>query len=148
MEPAVRAAGFVIYRRMPEVPQFLLMRASYGNMHWTPPKGHVDPGESDYETALRETEEEAGFKSDVLRVVLDFKVELNYMVTSHRDGVNRPKIVTYWLAELMNPQKNEVKMSEEHQDFKWLPLQEAMDLNGFKDQNEAFKKCEAKIASL
>lgn len=80
--------------------------------------------------------------------MLDFKVELNYMVTSHRDGVNRPKIVTYWLAELMNPQKNEVKMSEEHQDFKWLPLQEAMDLNGFKDQNEAFKKCEAKIASL
>jgi 8-oxo-dGTP pyrophosphatase MutT (NUDIX family) len=30
--------------------------------------GHVDPGENDMETALRETEEEAGYTKDQLRV--------------------------------------------------------------------------------
>jgi bis(5'-nucleosidyl)-tetraphosphatase len=39
----VRAAGFVLFRRLPSV-EFLLMQTSYGQHHWTPPKGHVDPG--------------------------------------------------------------------------------------------------------
>ncbi len=146
-EVPVRAAGFVIFRRMPEI-QFLLMKASYGTRHWSPPKGHVDPGESDYETALRETEEEAGFKPDVLKVVPDFKVELNYRVTSHRDGVNRPKIITYWLAELLNPEQNQVKVSEEHTAFEWLPCQEAIDLQGFEDMAKAFRQCQDKLDQL
>lgn len=38
--------------------------------------GHVDPGESDYETALRETEEEAGLTKDNLKIIKDFKKEV------------------------------------------------------------------------
>lgn len=55
-----RAAGFVIFRRLNQQIQYLILQASYGQHHWTPPKGHVDPGEDDYTTALRETNEEAG----------------------------------------------------------------------------------------
>ena len=40
MEP-VRAAGFIIYRKTPEI-QFLLLQCSRAK-HWSPPKGHVDP---------------------------------------------------------------------------------------------------------
>ena len=39
-------------------------------------------------------------------------------------------------------------MSDEHQAFKWLPLEQAKKLSGFKDMNECFDKCEAKINSL
>ena len=39
----VRAAGFVLFRRNPSV-EYLLMQTSYGQHHWSPPKGHVDPG--------------------------------------------------------------------------------------------------------
>ena len=77
-------------------------------------------GENDYQTALRETEEEAGIKLHQMKVVPDFQVELRYNVTNHRDGIQRPKIVTYYLAEL-GP-STEIVMSEEHQDFKWLNL--------------------------
>ncbi len=124
-----------------------------GNSRIVPtlPKGHVDPGESDYETALRETEEEAGFNAEVLRVIPDFKVEVKYNVTSRRDGINRPKIVTYWLAELKNSKENEVKMSDEHQAFKWLSLNEAVELcseQGFKDMSQAFQHCHDKIEEL
>ena len=67
MKP-VRAAGLVVFRRVPEI-QYLLMQHSYGKKHWTPPKGHVDPGESDYQTALRETEEEAGLTEQALKII-------------------------------------------------------------------------------
>ena len=147
MSGPVRAAGFIIYRRMPDV-EFLLMQTSYGAHHWTPPKGHVDPGESDYETALRETLEEAGFTKEMLKIVPDYKIELNYIVENHRSGKTVPKIVVYYLAELINPKENDAKLSEEHQDFKWLPLKETCELSGFKDMNEAFEKSLVKIESL
>uniref|UniRef100_A0A915J1A0 Nudix hydrolase domain-containing protein n=1 Tax=Romanomermis culicivorax TaxID=13658 RepID=A0A915J1A0_ROMCU len=66
-----RAAGFIIYRenlsKTSKIYQFLLLKCAK-NGHWTPPKGHVDPGENEYETAVRETREESG-----LRENLDFK---------------------------------------------------------------------------
>ena len=39
---AVRAAGFILFRRAPpknEI-EYLLMQTSYGKHHWTPPKGN------------------------------------------------------------------------------------------------------------
>lgn len=35
--------------------------------------GHVDEGESDFDTAVRETEEESGIKLSELRVIEDYK---------------------------------------------------------------------------
>lgn len=144
---SVRAAGFIVYRRVPEI-EYLLMQASYSNNHWTPPKGHVDPGETDYETALRETREEAGLLPEQLVVDKDFKVELNYDVFSYKHGgVKKSKIVTYWLAELKNPTLNVVQLSDEHLAFKWLPLEPAIELSGFKDMAKAFRKCHAHLES-
>ena len=109
--------------------------------------GHVDPGENDYETALRETKEEAGFDQSSFKVIPDFKCELNYNVTNHRDGIKRPKVVTYWCAEMIDC-NSKVTMSEEHQNFKWLALEKAKQQSGFKDFNECLDKCETKIMSL
>ena len=145
----VRAAGFILFRRVPpnSIIEYLLMQTSYGKNHWTPPKGHVDPGESDYETALRETKEEAGLDENSFKVIPDFKCELHYNVTNYRDGIERPKIVTYWCAEIVDT-ATKITMSDEHQDFKWLQLEEAKKLSGFKDFNESLDKCEEKIKSL
>ena len=109
--------------------------------------GHVDPGESDYETALRETKEEAGFDAKAFRVISDFKCELNYKVNNRRDGKQRPKVVTYWVAEMINP-NSEVTLSNEHQAFKWLPIKEAIELSGFEDFSKCLEDCESKINSL
>jgi bis(5'-nucleosidyl)-tetraphosphatase len=58
----------------------------------------------------------------------------------------RPKLVTYYLAEL--DQSTAIRMSDEHQDFKWLGLEEAIRLCGFQDMAEAFRTCEKKISEL
>lgn len=34
-----RAAGFLIFRRYNSEVQYLMLKASYGSFHWTPPKG-------------------------------------------------------------------------------------------------------------
>ena len=103
---------------------------------------------------MRETKEEAGLDQSSFTVIPNFCCELNYKVTTYRDGIwtsrwhrERQKIVTYWCAELID-YNCQVIMSDEHQAFKWLPLEQTKKLSGFKDMNECFDKCEAKINSL
>lgn len=95
-------------------------------------KGHVDPGESDMETALRETEEESGYSKNDFKIYEDAKFEINYPVNG------KPKTVIYWLAELLN-QNKEVTMSKEHQDFKWLGLQDACELASYSEMQNTLK---------
>ncbi|CAH1164246.1 unnamed protein product [Phaedon cochleariae] len=132
------AAGFVIFRRFSTDIEYLLLQTSYGIHHWTPPKGHVDPGESEMETALRETVEESGLHKEDLKIFEDCKKVLTYQVKG------KPKTVYYWLAELVN-QNAQVKLSHEHQDFKWLGLEDACKLAEFKEMQETFHHCEQYI---
>ncbi len=120
MSSPVRAAGIVIFRRRPPPPaststvEYLLMQTSYGQHHWTPPKGHVDPGESEWDAAARETREESGLEvGRDLKLVEDFKVVNEYRCSTPSRG-EHDKRVTYWLAELAKADAK-VKMSEEHQ---------------------------------
>ncbi|XP_073536501.1 bis(5'-nucleosyl)-tetraphosphatase [asymmetrical] isoform X2 [Phyllobates terribilis] len=131
---ARRACGLIIFRRiyLGDI-EFLLLQTSYGTHHWTPPKGHVDPGEDDMTTALRETEEEAGLQPSQFRIVDGFRKELNYKVN------NAPKTVVYWLGELKD-QSASVKLSHEHQDFRWLRLQEACTFAGYQDMQETLNE--------
>ncbi|XP_065202483.1 bis(5'-nucleosyl)-tetraphosphatase [asymmetrical] [Planococcus citri] len=127
----VRAAGYVIFRKCADI-EFLLLQASYGDFHWSPPKGHVDPGENEPETALREVEEETGLKKSDLRIISGFEKVLTYKVKQ------KPKAVVYWMAELINPNQ-EVKISHEHKDFKWLPLKEACDIAKYPESIDLLK---------
>ena len=96
--------------------------------------GHLDPGEDFRQAALRETEEEAGLSAHHLKV-LDFQRKLEY-------HTNRgPKEVVYWLAELKDI-NTKVQLSEEHQDYKWLPLEQAKVVAGFKDMQDTLMLAE------
>ncbi|XP_029437123.1 bis(5'-nucleosyl)-tetraphosphatase [asymmetrical] [Rhinatrema bivittatum] len=139
---ALRACGLIIFRRLkPEAPtlkaadniEFLLLQTSYGIHHWTPPKGHVDPGEDDLTTALRETEEEAGLNASQINLIEEFRKEIVYTVK------NKPKTVIYWLAELKDA-TTEIKLSSEHQAFSWLQLPEACKLADYQDLQEVLKE--------
>ena len=119
----LRAAGLIIFRRKHfRGPfEYLLLQTSYGRHHWTPPKGHVDPGESDMQTALRETEEESGLKAASLNVLENIQKTLNYEVRG------KPKTVIYWPAEVKD-YNVPIRLSNEHQDFKWLAIDSACEL--------------------
>jgi len=80
MSVAVRAAGIIVYRAVASGAEYLLLQTSYGQHHWTPPKGHVDPGEDEWTAAVRETKEEAGLRETDLHFVKEkedkFKVKM------------------------------------------------------------------------
>ncbi|CAB0038232.1 unnamed protein product [Trichogramma brassicae] len=139
MSRPFRSCGFIIFRRVLPNVEYLLMQASYGQHSWTPPKGFVDPGENDMQTAYRETREEAGLSKEDLKVYEDCKLELKYEVGG------KMKTVIYWLAELLDKSKD-VQMSREHQDYKWLRLAEACELSGFKDMQAALRSCDDYIS--
>ncbi|KAF5291325.1 hypothetical protein FQA39_LY03476 [Lamprigera yunnana] len=127
------AAGLVIFRKYLSATQFLLLQTSYGEHHWTPPKGHVDPGETDpMITALRETEEESGLTKSDFNVFPDSKHVLNY------DVRGKPKVVIYWLAELTRDNAP-VRLSNEHQDFKWLEIEDACVYGKYADMQEMLR---------
>ncbi|XP_072315646.1 bis(5'-nucleosyl)-tetraphosphatase [asymmetrical] [Eucyclogobius newberryi] len=131
---ALRACGFIIFRRLPpENIEFLLLQTSYGEHHWTPPKGHVDPGEDDLTTALRETQEEAGLGLEQLSVVDGFLQTLRYEVRG------RSKDVLYWLAELRDPHTT-VTLSPEHTAFRWAGLDQACALVQYSDIQETLRE--------
>ncbi|XP_057702944.1 bis(5'-nucleosyl)-tetraphosphatase [asymmetrical] [Corythoichthys intestinalis] len=135
---ALRACGFIVFRRLAScVPpsdniEYLLLQTSYGHHHWTPPKGHVDPGEDDLTTALRETKEEAGLGAEDLQVIEGFLKELRYEVKG------RPKEVLYWLAELRDP-GTEVTLSNEHQNYRWARLEDACSLAEHDDMQNTLR---------
>ncbi|KAL1129895.1 hypothetical protein AAG570_012839 [Ranatra chinensis] len=132
---AVRAAGFVIFRRITDHVEYLLLQASYGDRHWSPPKGHVENNENDMETALRETMEECGVKRDQLQIHEDFKRTLKYSVKGW------PKEVVYWLAEVID--KNVfIRLSEEHQCYRWATLDEARELSRYSEMQDLLAECD------
>lgn len=136
------AAGFLVFRRVKGSIQYLLLQTSYGEHHWTPPKGHVDPGESEIETAFRETKEEAGLNRDHLRIFESFKKTLNYEVS------NVPKRTVYWLTELKDP-NTRVQLSDEHTRFEWCTLDRALELiSRFINMQEMLKEAEQFIKTL
>ncbi|XP_033862376.3 bis(5'-nucleosyl)-tetraphosphatase [asymmetrical] isoform X2 [Acipenser ruthenus] len=117
-------------------------RPLMGNITGLPPKppllGHVDPGEDDLQTALRETQEEAGLGEEHFRILEGYRKELRYMVKS------QPKTVVYWLAELCDSGTS-VRLSEEHQDYRWLGVEEACQLSEYKDMQEALREAHSFI---
>lgn len=135
----VRAAGLIIIRRIEEGIQYLMMQTSYGEHHWTPPKGHVDRGETDLQAALRETQEEAGLQETDFKM-LDFKRELHYPVKG------KPKVVVYWLSELLNP-NSKIKLSREHQAFEWAGLDRAIELAKYPDLQNLLRECHSYLSA-
>ena len=82
----VRAGGGVVRRAGPDGDEVLLVhRPRYDD--WSFPKGKNEPGEPDEAAALREVEEETGF-----RCVLGQELPS----TRYRDARGRPKVVRYW----------------------------------------------------
>jgi 8-oxo-dGTP diphosphatase len=94
----IRAAGGVVFTPGPaDTPLVLVIQDRYGT--WTLPKGHLDPGETEEQAAMREIAEETGVQCTIQRLL----TRTRYPV--YRRGLWRDKQVAYFLASapLMEP---------------------------------------------
>jgi ADP-ribose pyrophosphatase YjhB (NUDIX family) len=62
----VPQAGGIVFRRDGDSVSILLVRAKRSPETWILPKGHIEAGESAADTALRETQEEAGVTGELI----------------------------------------------------------------------------------
>ena len=86
--------------------------------HWGFPKGHVEAGETEAQTAVREIKEETN---------LDVEIDDSKRYVEHyspKEGVE--KDVVYFIAKKIG---GEIKIQEEEvKDVKWLQPQEAIEI--------------------
>src|SRR3954454_14722547 len=75
---------------------------------WSLPKGKLDPGETWEQAALREVEEEIGFRCRLGRELPP---------TAYTDQKGRSKVVRYWL---MAPEEGEFVPNHEVDELRWL----------------------------
>jgi polyphosphate kinase len=105
----INAAGCVVWRRVPDGPEVLLVhRPRYDD--WTFPKGKREPDETDLECAVRETAEETG---------LTGTVGPELPSTAYQAG-GRPKVVRYWPLEVAGD--GEFVPNDEVDEARWLDL--------------------------
>ena len=118
-----KGAGVVPFKNDGEI-KFLLIKNDLG---WEFPKGHIERGETEIQAAERELKEETGLSD--FSVVPNFKfVSKYYLTKNYTTGENlitpEPKTVTYFMAEIFS-NKDEVKLSFEHDDYEWFTVEEA-----------------------
>lgn len=115
-----RSCGFLIVKGDP-VESFLLMKHA---RRWDIPKGHVDPGETDEQCALRELVEETGIQESDLKIFEDFRHEVSYKVSGKRYGVKDSEVdktLLVYLAELISDVEIRVTEHEDYEWFDWCP---------------------------
>jgi len=111
--PEVRSCGVIVFRREPL--SFLLMQHA---SRWDLPKGHVDPGETDLECALRELEEEAGIRPDDVALDQRFRFQTRYPVRDRRHpGEISDKTLLIFLAWLLHDAQI---TPTEHMGYRWF----------------------------
>lgn len=101
--------------------------------HWDFPKGHIEAGEIEVETASREIAEETGITH--VTFLPHFKETIRYIFM--KEGEKTKKEVVFFLAQVKNA---DVAISHEHLGFTWLPFEEAYKKITYKNARNIIQK--------
>ena len=125
-----KSCGVLVLRRQEEELYVVLLRHRFGG-HWSFPKGHVEAGESERQTALREVREETGLTG--IKLMDGFRESVEY---SPKPGVK--KQVVYFLGT--TEQEKLVRQEEEIGETRWIPLEQAHTWVTFRNDKNLISK--------
>ena len=113
-EASIRAAGVVVLDSPAEATERRFLAVHRPHRHdWSLPKGKVDPGETTPCTAVRECDEETGY-----RVVLGARLPSTHYVSG-----DAHKSVDYWVGHVRADEG--FAPGEEVDEIRWVPVSEA-----------------------
>ena len=132
------SAGAVVFTREAGELRFVILRSVFGNPGF--PKGHIEDGETDRDTALREVEEETGLR---IRLLPDFRA-VNVFPLPNK--TNTWKQVVYYLGEYENqalrPKEGEIS------DARLLPYEAALTALSFENTRAVLREAKAFLDEL
>lgn len=145
-----KSIGAVIFRKTEEGVKYLLLdygKMKNGNDYWGFVKGHTEKGETEEGTMRREVLEETGISD--LKIVSDFCDDNRYFYRAYGEEREKrkksgrktfiAKKAIYLLAETRS---EKVKLSDEHIDFSWLSLREAIKKLTHRSSQKTLKKAD------
>ena len=112
-----KSAGAVIFNVEGANVEYLVLE--YLHKGWEFARGAIETGESELDAAQREIEEETGLKD--LRYYEGFR-EINSWFYNNSQEKTVHKEAIFFLAK--SPSQD-VKLSQEHTEYRWLPFREA-----------------------
>lgn len=129
-----KSCGAIVYRKFHGNTEILLIK-HINSGHWSFPKGHVEDGETEIETALREIKEETS-----IDVIIDPTFRETVTYSPKRDTL---KVVVYFLAKAKNvdfsPQEDEIA------EIKWVDIVHATNLLTYENDKTIVAKARTAI---
>lgn len=87
----IKSCGFIVYKEENNENFYLIIKSHNGDVGF--PKGHMEPGENELQTAIRELKEETGIDVDT---IYDFRYQIEYSLPRVRDA---KKQTVYFLGK-------------------------------------------------
>ncbi|MEG1687795.1 MAG: NUDIX domain-containing protein [Angelakisella sp.] len=132
-----KSCGALVFRKNEQSYDLVLLRHRFGG-HWSFPKGHVELGENEHQTALREVREETGIH---IRLVEGFRESVEYFP---KPGVK--KQVVYFLGKAL--EETLVRQEEEISEVRWVPIEQAGEMVTFSNDKRLIRLAKRRLGVL
>ena len=123
-----KSCGAVVYKKVKN--QYLFLVEHMAGGHFSLPKGHVEPGETEIQTAIREVKEETNL--DIM-IVSPFRNVVSY--SPYQDCI---KDVVFFLGEAVSD--DIVVQEEEVRETMWLEYYKAFNTLTYQADKETIQK--------
>ena len=127
-----KSCGAIVFTRENNEIRYVITLSTGGDYGF--PKGHMEPGEDEYATALREIREEVGLCPKILE---GFRTEDSYPLPN-KPGVG--KKVVYFLAEYADQEPK--PQPEEVADIFLMPYEEALRVLSFETTRRMLREAD------
>lgn len=131
----IKSCGFVTYKRIENVNHYLIIKSLNGDVGF--PKGHMEPRESELETAIRELKEETGVD---VKVIQGFRRQIEYELRRVPDTIKQS---VYFLGECTSDKI--ICQEEEVAEAGFIPYEDALKILTFEETKSILKDAEAII---
>ena len=132
-----KSCGAIVYRKYHGNTEILLIK-HINSGHWSFPKGHVESGETEVETARREIKEETN-----IDVIIDPTFRETVTYSPKKDTM---KVVVYFLAKAKNvdfsPQEDEIA------EIRWVDISYAANILTYENDKAIVAKAKNAIKEI
>mgnify|MGYP001478838959 CR=1 FL=1 len=126
------SAGGVVIRGDETIVIVPRRRAANGRAVVALPKGHVDPGETPPQAAVREVREETGVEAELVEKLGDVRYWYQ------RDGKRIAKVVAFYLFDYRSG--DVADHDAEVEEARWVPLERALDELSYRGEREMVQR--------